>query len=62
MEDAKIEKKLLLKKFNSLAHSLDYDDKKYYNEKEIEDVLKIKLKESIKVSINNFTPMLFLFF
>jgi hypothetical protein len=53
VEDIKTDKKILLGHFNSLNHSLDYDDKKEYNEKEIVDVVKINLKKYIKDSTYN---------
>ena len=53
VEDTKIEKKLFLERLNNLFHSLAHDYTKEYNEKEIVDVLRIKLKERVTDSIYN---------
>ena len=53
VEDTKIEKKLFMERLNYLFHSLAFNDTKEYNEKEIVDVLRIKLKERVTDSIYN---------
>ena len=53
VEDTKEEKKLFLERLNYLIHSLDYNDKKEYNEKEIIDVTKIVLKKNVTDSYHN---------
>ena len=53
VEDTKEEKKLFLERLNYLIHSLDYNDKKEYNEKEIIDVTKIVLKKYVTDSYHN---------
>ena len=53
VEDAKIEKKLFLERLNSLNQILDYKNTKEYNEKEIVDILKIKLKKLVTDSVYN---------
>ena len=53
VEDTKEEKKLFLERLNYLIHSLEYNDKKEYNEKEIIDVTKIVLKKYVTDSYHN---------
>ena len=59
VEDTKIEKKLLLEKLNGLNQIVDPKDKNEYNEKEIVDVLKIKLMECVTDSIYNIETEVF---
>ena len=54
LEDTKEEKKLFFERLNSVIHTLEYNDKKQYNEKEIIDVTKIVLKKYVTDSYYNF--------
>ena len=53
MVDEKTEKKLFLKILNNLNHSLNYAEKKDYNEKEIVDIIRILLKKRFIDSYDN---------
>ena len=59
IEDTKIEKKQFLDNLNGLIHSYDHNFKKDYNEKEIVNVAKIKLKEHVTGSIYNIYTSVF---